>query len=208
MAGAGLPIADALFEAGLAKSKGEARRIVAQGGAYVNNRRVARPERRLGPGRPGQRIDPRAPHRKEELRPAAVHQSEGFDALTPVSKKLRIALLIPAVCCWLAGAVLWASIGPRNTCRSSIARRWKPTPPPNSKPPNAWTGRSSTWPATAHLGPLAAVFTAEQINAWLAVLLPKKLPGPRRRSSSIRAWRSIRAESRWPAAIEAPGRPS
>jgi tyrosyl-tRNA synthetase len=37
---AGLPIVDALFEAGLASSKGEARRTVSQGGAYVNNRRV------------------------------------------------------------------------------------------------------------------------------------------------------------------------
>jgi tyrosyl-tRNA synthetase len=37
---AGLPIIDALVEAGLAKSKGEARRTVTQGGAYVNNRRV------------------------------------------------------------------------------------------------------------------------------------------------------------------------
>jgi tyrosyl-tRNA synthetase len=36
----GLPIVDALFEAGLAMSKGEARRTVTQGGAYVNNRRV------------------------------------------------------------------------------------------------------------------------------------------------------------------------
>jgi tyrosyl-tRNA synthetase len=36
----GLPIVDALFEAGLAASKGEARRTVTQGGAYVNNRRI------------------------------------------------------------------------------------------------------------------------------------------------------------------------
>jgi tyrosyl-tRNA synthetase len=36
----GLPIADALVESGLAKSKGEARRIITQGGAYVNNRRI------------------------------------------------------------------------------------------------------------------------------------------------------------------------
>ncbi|NOY30495.1 MAG: tyrosine--tRNA ligase [Planctomycetes bacterium] len=36
----GLTIIDALVEAGLAKSKGEARRTVGQGGAYVNNRRV------------------------------------------------------------------------------------------------------------------------------------------------------------------------
>ena len=35
-----LPIIDAMFEAGLVKSKGEARRTITQGGAYVNNRRV------------------------------------------------------------------------------------------------------------------------------------------------------------------------
>ena len=33
-------VGDALVEAGLAKSKGEARRTVGQGGAYVNNRRI------------------------------------------------------------------------------------------------------------------------------------------------------------------------
>ena len=38
---AGLPVVDALLEAGLAKSKGEARRTIEQGGAYVNNRRIA-----------------------------------------------------------------------------------------------------------------------------------------------------------------------
>ena len=37
---AGLNIIDAIVEAGLAKSKGDARRTVEQGGAYVNNRRV------------------------------------------------------------------------------------------------------------------------------------------------------------------------
>jgi len=40
LAGEGLPIMDALVEAGLSKSKGEARRTVQQGGAYINNRRV------------------------------------------------------------------------------------------------------------------------------------------------------------------------
>jgi tyrosyl-tRNA synthetase len=44
---AGLSIIDALCEAGLAASKGEARRTVAQGGAYVNNRRVDDVERKL-----------------------------------------------------------------------------------------------------------------------------------------------------------------
>jgi len=42
-----LPLTDALFEAGLAKSKGEARRAIQQGGAYVNNRRVADIETKL-----------------------------------------------------------------------------------------------------------------------------------------------------------------
>lgn len=37
----GLPILDALTLAGLAKSKGEARRLIEQGGAYVNNHRIA-----------------------------------------------------------------------------------------------------------------------------------------------------------------------
>ena len=39
LAGEGLPLIEALHEAGLAKSKGEARRTIEQGGAYVNNRR-------------------------------------------------------------------------------------------------------------------------------------------------------------------------
>ena len=39
----------ALFEAGLAASKSDARRIITQGGAYVNNRRVEGIEARLGP---------------------------------------------------------------------------------------------------------------------------------------------------------------
>lgn len=38
--GDGLPIVDALVAAGLARSKGEARRTVEQGGAYVNNRKA------------------------------------------------------------------------------------------------------------------------------------------------------------------------
>jgi len=37
--GDGLPLVDAIVEAGLAKSKGEARRMIEQGGANVNNRR-------------------------------------------------------------------------------------------------------------------------------------------------------------------------
>ena len=45
----GLPIIDALVEAGLAKNKGEARRTITQGGAYVNNRRVEGIDARLGP---------------------------------------------------------------------------------------------------------------------------------------------------------------
>ncbi|WP_146435480.1 tyrosine--tRNA ligase [Blastopirellula retiformator] len=40
LAGEGLGVLDAFVEAGLAKSKGEARRVVTQGGAYVNNIRA------------------------------------------------------------------------------------------------------------------------------------------------------------------------
>jgi tyrosyl-tRNA synthetase len=45
--GGGLPIVVALVAAGLAKSKGDARRIVQQGGAYVNNRRIESVDARL-----------------------------------------------------------------------------------------------------------------------------------------------------------------
>ena len=38
------PVVDLLVEAGLAKSKGEARRTIAEGGAYVNNVRVEDPD--------------------------------------------------------------------------------------------------------------------------------------------------------------------
>ena len=39
LSGDGLSLIDALVSAGLSKSKGEARRVIQQGGAYVNNRR-------------------------------------------------------------------------------------------------------------------------------------------------------------------------
>ena len=45
----GLPIVDALVAAGLAKSKGDARRTTQQGGAYVNNRRIESVDGRLTP---------------------------------------------------------------------------------------------------------------------------------------------------------------
>jgi tyrosyl-tRNA synthetase len=47
-----LPPAAALFkEAGLASSLNDARRTIAEGGAYVNNERIADPEERIGPER-------------------------------------------------------------------------------------------------------------------------------------------------------------
>jgi tyrosyl-tRNA synthetase len=39
-----LPVVDLLVETGLAKSKGEARRTISEGGAYLNNVRVEDPE--------------------------------------------------------------------------------------------------------------------------------------------------------------------
>ena len=61
-------VVDLLVEAGLAKSKGEARRTVAEGGAYLNNERVEDPERVPGRGRPARRRVARAAPREEELR--------------------------------------------------------------------------------------------------------------------------------------------
>jgi tyrosyl-tRNA synthetase len=48
LGGEGMAVIDAFVEAGLAKTKGEARRLIAQGGTYVNNRRVDGIEMRLG----------------------------------------------------------------------------------------------------------------------------------------------------------------
>jgi tyrosyl-tRNA synthetase len=48
--GDALNIVEALVEAGLAKSKGDARRTVEQGGAYVNNRRIEGLDAQLGRG--------------------------------------------------------------------------------------------------------------------------------------------------------------
>ena len=45
--GDGFYIVDALSESGLCRSKGEARRLVQQGGAYVNNQRVDSIDRQL-----------------------------------------------------------------------------------------------------------------------------------------------------------------
>ena len=49
LAGTGLPLIDALVEAGLSKSKSEARRTITQGGAYVNNRQQTSIDRCLTP---------------------------------------------------------------------------------------------------------------------------------------------------------------
>lgn len=46
----GLTVIDALVEAGLAKTKSDARRFIQQGGAYVNNRRVGQIDATLAPG--------------------------------------------------------------------------------------------------------------------------------------------------------------
>ena len=47
--GAGMPIIEAFAKSGLAKSNGEARRTIEQGGAYVNNRRIESIDRQLSP---------------------------------------------------------------------------------------------------------------------------------------------------------------
>ena len=58
--------------AGLAKSKGEARRTVEQGGAYVNNRRVAGVDDPADRRRPGQRKRDGSANGQEKVRFAAV----------------------------------------------------------------------------------------------------------------------------------------
>ena len=43
----GLPIIDAFFESGLCQTKNEARRIITQGGGYMNDRRIESIDMRL-----------------------------------------------------------------------------------------------------------------------------------------------------------------
>jgi tyrosyl-tRNA synthetase len=45
----GLSLVEALVESGLAKGKGDARRTIEQGGAYVNNRRQGDVDAKLTP---------------------------------------------------------------------------------------------------------------------------------------------------------------
>ncbi len=47
LSGEGLPLIDALIESGLCKNKSDARRVITQGGAYVNNRRADGIDQRL-----------------------------------------------------------------------------------------------------------------------------------------------------------------
>ena len=61
-------VVDLLVATGLAKSKGEARRTVAEGGAYLNNVRVEDPDLVPGAGRPDRRHLAGAAPRQEELR--------------------------------------------------------------------------------------------------------------------------------------------
>ncbi len=68
----GCTIVDALVEAGLAKSKSDARRTIEQGGAYVNNRRIDSIEYRCTAARSGQRNGDGAAQRKEEICAGAV----------------------------------------------------------------------------------------------------------------------------------------
>ena len=49
LSGEGLSIIDAFCQSGLAKTKSEARRLITQGGAYVNNRRINDLDTHLGP---------------------------------------------------------------------------------------------------------------------------------------------------------------
>ena len=63
-----LPVVDLLVETGLAKSKGEARRTISEGGAYLNNVRVEDPEAEPRDVRPDRRVVARAASGQEAVR--------------------------------------------------------------------------------------------------------------------------------------------
>ena len=63
----GMPsVLDLLVSSGLSESRGQARRVLGEGGAYVNNRRVTDPCGRPGPIGPARRAMAAAPARKAE----------------------------------------------------------------------------------------------------------------------------------------------
>ncbi len=72
---AGIELADLLVEAGAARSRSEARRLVEQGGVSLNNRRLADASTTGGPGRPGRRRHHRAARRQEALLPGPLRLS-------------------------------------------------------------------------------------------------------------------------------------
>ncbi len=82
--GEGLPVVDAFAQSGLCRSKGEARRTIQEGGAYVNNLRVTDVEARLTRSDLAERNDDRTAPREEEVRRTAI-------ALNSVRRTVRPA---------------------------------------------------------------------------------------------------------------------
>ena len=106
-----------------------------------------------------------------------------------VSKRVRIGLFVLGGLLLLVAVGLFALTGPRSTSPSSIAGHWKPTRPrKEGRRADGATGpgsdRNVQRPGTGRWS-----FTAEEINGWLAVELPKQFPVSCRRPWPVPAWR-------------------
>ena len=79
---------DLMVETGLAKSRGDARRTIAEGGAYLNNQRVEDPELVPSASRPRRRLVAGAAPREEDLR-----RRRGDPDLNSCGSRLRFPLV-------------------------------------------------------------------------------------------------------------------
>ena len=178
----GFPFIDALVEAGLAKSKGEARRTITQGGAYVNNRR--RGDRNATDACPsGERVDDDIAFGKEELRVVAV-RIETSKGIPQMSRRTRLLVFIGG---GLAVSVVLGLLGLYLAVLHEPAfyrKAMELEPAVLEKASDRMLQKAAAIQSALNTpGRWTAVITAEEINGWLAVdraknhpnLLPPKL---------------------------------
>ena len=122
------------WPAGLSKSKGEARRTVGEGGAYLNNERVDDPDLVPGGGRPARRLLAGAAARQEEPR------RRGGRGVSPRAVRRRAGGSAPPSCCPRRCSATSAR-GPRR--RHGAARPRRPGTGTGSCP--ACCATSPTW---------------------------------------------------------------
>ena len=102
---------------------------------------------------------------------------KAFDALTPVSKKLRIALFIAAGLLLAVGTVLLVAYRLSQHVPQFYCQALEIDPAAQRQAAERMDRRAMELASNLQKsGHWQMVFTAEEINGWLAVVLPKKFP--------------------------------